>query len=67
MKKQDLWPKEGKMKKGLIILAIVITGALLITLVEEKSTLHISKKVPFVIAMACLGVWVYTPSKKEKQ
>lgn len=67
MTKQDLWPKEGKLKKGLIILAIVITGALLITLVEEKTNLHISKKIPFVIAMACLGVWVYNPAKKEKQ
>lgn len=67
MTKQDLWPKEGKLKKGLIVLAIVITGALLITLVEEKTSLHISKKIPFVIAMACLGVWVYNPAKKEKQ
>ena len=37
MDKQDLWPKEGKLKKGLIILVIVILSALLITLLEEKN------------------------------
>ncbi|MBL0146907.1 MAG: hypothetical protein IPP48_15505 [Chitinophagaceae bacterium] len=39
MGKKDFWPKEGKLKKGLIILAIVISGALLITLIEEKQIL----------------------------
>lgn len=62
--KADLWPKEGKLKKGLIILAIVIVGALLITLVEEKTNVRLSKKVPFIIAIACIGVWVYKPAKK---
>ncbi len=39
MGKKDFWPKEGKLKKGLIILAIVISGALLITLIEEKTNI----------------------------
>lgn len=64
MEKKDFWPKEGKLKKGLIILAIVIAGALLITLLEEKTNVRISKRMPFVIALICIGVWVYNPEKK---
>jgi hypothetical protein len=58
--KQDLWPKEGKLKKGLIILAIIIIGATGITLLEEKTNIK-AKKLPIVIAFACIGVWVYKP------
>jgi len=63
MDKQQFWPKEGKLKKGLIILAIIIVGSLLITLVEEKINGKLSKRIPFVIAMTCLGVWLYNPKK----
>jgi hypothetical protein len=65
MQKQEWWPKEGKLKKGLIILGIVIVSALLMTLLEEKG-LTFTKRMPFVIALVCLGVWVYQPAKKEK-
>ncbi len=65
MNKQEWWPKEGKLKKGLIILAIVIVAALLMTLLEEKG-IRFTKKIPFVIALSCLAVWVYQPAKKEK-
>jgi mannose/fructose/N-acetylgalactosamine-specific phosphotransferase system component IID len=63
--KSQLWPKEGKLKKGLIILGIVIVGSLLMTLIEEKTNIKLSKRVPFVIALACLAVWFYNPDKPE--
>ncbi len=65
MNKKEIWPKEGKLKKGLMILAIVIIGALLITLLEEKTNIKLSKRIPFVIALACLGVWFYNPQKQN--
>lgn len=65
MDKKQFWPKEGKLKKGLIILVIVIVGSLLITLLEEKTTIKLSKRIPFVIAFACLGVWFYHPNKPK--
>jgi hypothetical protein len=63
MDKKEFWPKEGKLKKGLIILGIVIVGSLLMTLTEEKTNIKLSKRVPFVIALACLAVWFYRPGK----
>lgn len=66
MDKKDFWPKEGKLKKSLIILAIVIVSALLITLLEEKTNIK-AKKLPVVIAFACIAFWVYKPAvKKDK-
>ncbi len=65
MNKTEWWPQEGKLKKGLIILGIVIVAALLMTLLEEKG-LKFTKRMPFVIALACLAVWFYQPAKKEK-
>jgi hypothetical protein len=65
MDKQQFWPKEGKLKKGLIILAIVIVGSLLITLLEEKTNIKLSKRIPLVIAFICLGVWFYSPKKTD--
>lgn len=65
MTKKELWPKEGKLKKGLIILVIVIVSALLITLLEEKTNFKHTKKLPVVIALACVGVWFHQPFKKE--
>jgi hypothetical protein len=64
MDKKDFWPKEGKVKKGLIIFLIVIVGAIGITLLEEKTTIKLSRRIPFVIAFACIGVWLYNPTKK---
>ncbi len=66
MIKQELGPKEGKLKKGLIVLAIVIASALLIILLEEKTDFKHTKKLTFVIAFACIAVWLYQPNKKEK-
>jgi hypothetical protein len=66
MTKQDLWPKEGKLKKGLLILAIVIIAALLITLLEEKTQFKAGKKLPMVIAFLCIGIWVYKPANKKE-
>lgn len=65
--KKDLWPKEGKLKKGLIILAVVIFGALGMVLLEEKSGIKLSKKIPIVIAFTCIGIWVYKPAGKEEK
>ena len=65
MDKKEFWPEEGKLKKGLVILAIVIIGALLLTLLEEKISIKLSKKIPFVIAFACLGIWLYKPEKSK--
>ena len=64
--KSQFWPKKGKLKKGLIILAIVIVGSLSITLLEEKTNIKFSKRVPFVIALACLGVWFYNPENHKR-
>ena len=66
MNKKEFWPKEGKLKKGLIILGIVIVGALLITLLEEKTNIKLSKRIPFIIAFSCLGVWFYNPQKSKE-
>jgi hypothetical protein len=66
MTKQDLWPKEGKLKKGLIILAIVIVASLLIVLLEEKTQFKAGKKLPMIIAFLCIGVWVYKPANKKE-
>lgn len=63
--KKDLWPKEGKLKKALIILGIVIVGAVLIVLLEEQTGLKAGNKVPFIIALSCLGVWFYKPEKNQ--
>lgn len=65
MDKKDFWPKEGKLKKGLIILAIVIVSALLITLLEEKTNIK-PKKISFIIAFACIGIWLYKPVDKKE-
>jgi hypothetical protein len=67
LSKKDIWPKEGKLKKGLIIFVIVAIGALLITLVEEKTNIKLSNKATVGIALACVGVWVYKPEKKQNQ
>jgi hypothetical protein len=67
MNKKAIWPREGKLKKGVIILAIVIVGALLITLLEEKMGVKFTKRIPYVIAFACLGIWFYKPVLKEKE
>lgn len=60
-----IWPKEGKLKKGLIILAIVVVSALLITVLEEKTSFRPGKKLTLLIALACTGIWFYQPAKKE--
>jgi hypothetical protein len=64
--KQERWPKTGKLKKGLIILAIIIAGSLGMVLLEEQANVKLSKRVPVVIAFACIAVWLYNPVKKEK-
>ncbi len=43
MTKIDFWPKEGKLKKGLIVLAVVIVTSLLIVLLEKKHNLKQGK------------------------
>lgn len=65
MNKNEWWPKEGKLKKGFIILGIVIIASLLITLMDEKG-LRFTKRIPFVIVLACLGVWFYQPVKNNQ-
>lgn len=65
--KQELWPKEGKLKKGLIILGIVVVTALLITLLEEKTTFKHTKRIPMLIAFLCIGAWLYQPAKKKEE
>lgn len=63
--KETIWPKEGKLKKVGIILAIVLAAAGLITVLEEKTSFRAGKKLPLIIALACTGVWFYQPAKKE--
>ena len=65
MNKTEWWPQEGKLKKGLIILGIIIVASLLLTLIEEKGVTF-TKRMPFIIALSCLAVWFYQPAKKEK-
>ena len=64
MNKQEFWPKEGKLKKAGIILVVVILAALLITLLEEKTNF---KHLPFLIAISCIGIWLYQPAKKQEE
>jgi hypothetical protein len=64
MNKKDLWPKEGKLKKGLIILAIVIVSALMMTLLQEKTNIK-PKKLTVIVAFACVAVWIYNPKKPD--
>jgi hypothetical protein len=66
MDKKDFWPKKGKLKKGLIVLLIVVVGTLGITLLEEKTSVKFTKRMPIVIAFACIGVWLYQPSKNKE-
>lgn len=66
MNKQEFWPKEGKLRKAGIILAIVVLAALLITLLEEKTGFKHSSKLLLVIAISCVAIWVYQPAKKEE-
>lgn len=66
MTKQDLWPKEGKLKKSLIILAVVVLCSLLIVLLEEKTQFKAGNKLPLIIAFACIGIWVYKPAEKKE-
>lgn len=63
MNKMEWWPKTGKAKKAVIILVIIIGASLLMTLLEEKG-ITMTKKIPFLIAMSCLAVWLYQPAKK---
>lgn len=65
MKKNEFWPKEGKLKKGLIILAIVVVSVLAATLLEEKNGLRLSKKMYMVIAFLCIAIWIYQPGNKN--
>ncbi len=65
--KKDIWPKEGKLKKGLIILAIIIVGVTAITLIEEQSAVKFTKRMPVILGLACAGVWFYNPSKNNKE
>ena len=66
MNKQEFWPKEGKLKKTGIILVVVILAALLITLLEEKTNFKHTSRLPFVIAISCIGIWLYQPAKKQE-
>lgn len=61
--KIELWPKKGKLKKGLIILGIVMVTALLAVLLEEKSGIKLSQKAIFPIVLACVGIWFYKPAE----
>lgn len=65
MNKNEFWPKEGKLRKGLIILAIVIVSSLTAALLEEKNGLRLSKKVYMVIAFLCIAIWIYQPGNKN--
>ena len=53
--KSQLWPKEGKLKKGLIILAIVIVGSLLITLLKKRQISNCQRESRLLLP---LSVWV---------
>jgi hypothetical protein len=64
MDKKDFWPKEGKLKKGLIVLLIVVVGTLGITLLQEKTSIKFTKRMPLIIAFACIAIWLYKPIKK---
>ena len=66
MNKTQLWPKEGKLKKGLIILGFVIILSFLITLLEEKTNIKMGKRLPLIIALSVIAIWLYNPTKPTK-
>jgi hypothetical protein len=67
MTKKDLWPEEGKLKKGLIILAIVIVASLVAVLIQEKYGIKLSSKAFTPVAVACIAIWVYRPTPESKE
>lgn len=67
MVKNECWPKDGKLKKGLIILASIIVSSLLIVLLEEKTGFKHTKRIPFVIVAVCPCIWFYQPRKEENK
>jgi hypothetical protein len=65
MNKQQFWPKEGKLKKGLIILAIVIVASLAAVLLEEKTKIKLSQRSFYLVSFLCVGIWLYQPKTTE--
>ena len=67
MTKNDLWPEEGKLKKGLIILAIVLVASLVAVLIQEKYGIKLSNKVFTPVVVVCIAIWVYRPTPESKE
>ena len=67
MDKKDFWPKEGKLKKGLIILALVLVAALVAVLIQEKYGIKLSSKVFTPVVVACIAIWAYRPTPESKE
>jgi hypothetical protein len=67
MTKKDFWPKEGKLKKTFIILAIVLVAALVAVLIQEKYGIKLSNKVFTPVVVACIAIWVYQPTSESKE
>lgn len=65
--KKDLWPKQGKLKKALLILAVVAGGALGMVLLEEQTGWKAGSKIPFLIALSCLAIWFHKSDKEKKE
>ncbi len=61
--RNEIWPKTGKLKKGLIILAIVIVVTTGATLLQEQTGRELSSRVYFPVALCCAAIWFY-PGKK---
>lgn len=67
MNKQEFWPKEGKLKKAGWILLVVVLSAVLITLLEEKTRFKHTDRLPIIIALSCVAIWLYQPAKKQNE
>ena len=64
--KNQLCSQTGKLNKALIIVCIVIVSALLFVLLEEKSGFRISHKLTYLVAFACVAIWLYQPATKNE-
>jgi len=62
---QQVWPKNGKLKKALIILSIVIVASLAAVLLEEKTKIKLSQRSFYLVSFLCVGIWLYQPKTAE--
>lgn len=67
MEKMNIWPRQGKLKKMLIILGIVAVTALGMVLLEEQTHIKLSNKAIFPVVLTCVAIWFHQPKENKEQ